>query len=104
MSLPSLRHANAHFVTPQLLVGGDLSFDERTAAAQLEELVGAGVTHIVDVRVEANDAPLVAELARAAGDEVELVELPDADHFDVVDTGHEAWAAVVERLPRLLGA
>ena len=28
MSLPSLRHANAHFVTPQLLIGGDLSFDE----------------------------------------------------------------------------
>ena len=45
-----------------------------------------------------------AELARAAGDDVELVELPEADHFDVVDTGHEAWAAVVERLPRLLGA
>ncbi len=67
MSLPSLRHANAHFVTPQLLIGGDLSFDERTAAAQLEELVGAGVTHIVDVRVEANDAPLVAELAPQVG-------------------------------------
>ena len=63
MSLPSLRHANAHFVTPQLLVGGDLSFDEKTAATQLDELVDAGVTHIVDVRVEANDAPLVAELA-----------------------------------------
>ena len=67
MSLPSLRHANAHFVTPQLLIGGDLSFDESMAAGQLAELVAAGVTHIVDVRVEANDAPLVAELAPQVG-------------------------------------
>ena len=43
-----------------------------------------------------------AEAARAAGDEVELVELAGADHFDVIDPGHEAWAAVVARLPRLL--
>jgi dual specificity phosphatase 3 len=67
MSLPSLRHANAHFVTPQLLVGGDLSFDESMAAGQLEELVAAGVTHIVDVRVEADDAHLVARLAPEVG-------------------------------------
>lgn len=67
MSLPSLSHANAHFVTPQLLIGGDLSFDESMAAGQLEELVTAGVTHIVDVRVEANDARLVARLAPQVG-------------------------------------
>ena len=44
-----------------------------------------------------------AEAAMAAGDDVELVELAGADHFDVIDPGHEAWAAVVARLPRLLG-
>ena len=57
-----------------------------------------------DANVPADLSRAYAELARAAGDDVELVELPEADHFDVVDTGHEAWAAVVERLPRLLGA
>lgn len=67
MSLPSLRRANAHFVTPQLLIGGDLSFDQSMAAGQLKELVDAGVTHIVDVRVEANDAELVANLAPQVG-------------------------------------
>jgi dual specificity phosphatase 3 len=67
MNLPILRRANAHFVTPQLLIGGDLSFNDSEAAAQLEELVAAGVTHIVDVRVEANDARLVAALAPQVG-------------------------------------
>jgi len=44
-----------------------------------------------------------AAAARAAGDEVELVDLPDADHFDVVEVGDPAWLAVVERLPGLIG-
>jgi acetyl esterase/lipase len=43
-----------------------------------------------------------AETARKVADPVHLVEL-DADHFDVIDPGHEAWAAVVERLPTLAG-
>ncbi len=33
--------------------------------------------------------------AQAGGGPVELVELPDADHFDVIDPAHAAWAAVV---------
>ena len=44
-----------------------------------------------------------AQAARAAGDEVELVEQADADHLDVIDPGHALWTAVVERLPALLG-
>lgn len=40
---------------------------------------------------------------RAAGAEAELIELEGADHFDVIDPNHEAWRAVVERLPVLLG-
>ena len=91
MSLPSLRHANAHFVTPQLLIGGDLSFDQSTAAGQLEELVDAGVTHIVDVRVEANDAPLVAELA------------PEVDylHHGIDDAGQRVAARLLRHHRRL---
>jgi len=35
--------------------------------------------------------------------DVELVEFPRADHFDVIDQAHPAWATVVDRLHRLLG-
>jgi acetyl esterase/lipase len=42
------------------------------------------------------------EYARRAGEEAELVELDAADHFDVIEPSSEAWAAVIQRLPRLL--
>jgi len=61
--LPHLESANASFVTPRLLVGGDLSSDRDRAADQLHELVAAGVTHIIDVRIEATDERFVAEAA-----------------------------------------
>lgn len=58
--LPRLNRASAHFVTPQLAVGGDLDPSLLVALRQLDELVAAGITHIVDVRIEASDADLVA--------------------------------------------
>ena len=36
--------------------------------------------------------------------QAELVAVEGADHFDVIDPGHEAWAAVVGWLSPLLGA
>ena len=45
-----------------------------------------------------------AAAARRAGDSVELIELPHADHFDLIEAADPAWLAVVERLPELLGA
>ena len=42
-----------------------------------------------------------ATAGRAAGDDIELVELPGTGHFEVIDPGHTSWLAVVERLPRL---
>lgn len=63
-SLPALARANAAFVTPRLLVGGDLDQqDNARAAEQLAELVEAGVTHVVDVRIEADDRAFVGEVA-----------------------------------------
>jgi dual specificity phosphatase 3 len=54
---PELRHANAQFVADRLLVGGDLDlFDSDTAVRQRAELVAAGVTHVVDCRIEWDDA------------------------------------------------
>lgn len=62
-SLPGLEVANANFVTPQLLVGGDLDVNDTTLAVrQLFDLVRAGVTHIVDVREECDDTEFVTGL------------------------------------------
>jgi dual specificity phosphatase 3 len=63
---PPLATANAAFVTPHLLVGGDLDTqDLELAADQLRELVDVGVTHVVDARIEWSDADWVAERAPA---------------------------------------
>ena len=59
-----MQHANATFVTPRLLVGGDLDIiDDELTGRQLRELVEAGVTHIADCRIEADDTELVHRLA-----------------------------------------
>jgi acetyl esterase/lipase len=42
-----------------------------------------------------------AAAARAAGDDVELVELPAVGHMDVIDPAGPAWAAVRARLAAL---
>lgn len=64
-SLPRPSVANASFVTPQLLIGGDFDVrDDELAARQLEELAELGLTHIVDVRAEADDEAWVGELDR----------------------------------------
>ncbi|GAB3663297.1 hypothetical protein GCM10027596_26250 [Nocardioides korecus] len=61
---PNLATADADFVTDHLVVGGDLDTrDEQLAASQLHELREAGVTHVVDARVEWNDEQWVARLA-----------------------------------------
>lgn len=56
---PEILLANADFVTDRLAVGGDLSPTFTRARAQLDELVAAGVTHIVDLREEWSDEALV---------------------------------------------
>jgi len=60
--LLSFEHANASFVTPYLAVGGDLETTaEDVAGGQLGELGDAGITHVVDVRVEWSDEEWVRE-------------------------------------------
>ena len=60
---PEFRVANADFVTDRLAVGGDLASNFRLARAQLDELVAAGITHIVDLRSEWSDESLVQSWA-----------------------------------------
>jgi dual specificity phosphatase 3 len=61
-TLPSFETANADFVTPYLAVGGDLSYDTDAAVRQAVELVvHGGITHVLDVRWEADDSDWWAE-------------------------------------------
>ncbi|MEE9963674.1 MAG: dual specificity protein phosphatase family protein [Propionicimonas sp.] len=51
--------ADAVFVTDRVAVGADLAANFNRAQAQLAELVGSGITHIVDLRSEWSDEALV---------------------------------------------
>ena len=61
LTSPERWHREICWVHGRLIVTGDLDEDVLAAIRQLRDWVAAGVTHIVDVRVEANDAELVAE-------------------------------------------
>jgi len=93
----------------QALIGGPADeLPERYAAASPAALLPIGVPLLLvhgdgDDIVPPSQSHVFARAARAAGDDVEVVDVPDADHFDVVEAGHGAWGAVVARLPRLLG-
>jgi acetyl esterase/lipase len=76
---------------------------ERYALASPMERLPIGVPQLVVVGV--NDRPdLVddnrryAAAAAAAGDTVDFYELPDADHFTVIDPTSLTWVAIRERL------
>lgn len=91
-----------------LLGGTPLERPDRYAAASPAALLPLGVPQLLvhgarDDIVPPGQSRAYARAAAAAGDDVELVELEQADHFDVIEPDHAAWAAVVGRLPRLLG-
>lgn len=80
---------------------------ERYAEASPRSLLPLGVPQVLvhGAADEVVPAPLSEEYAaaaRASGDEVELVVVAGADHFDVIDPGHEAWRTAAERIERLL--
>jgi acetyl esterase/lipase len=53
-----------------------------------------------DPRVPVEQSRAHAAAAAAAGDPVELVELPGVDHMAVIDPASPAWAEVTRRLGR----
>jgi acetyl esterase/lipase len=87
------------------LLGSWRDVPERYAVASPAALAPLGVPQLL-VHGSADDiVPPAQSRGYAELDpEVELLVLERVDHFDVTDAGHPAWAAVVERLPRLYGA
>ena len=97
-TLPRAQFANLSFVTPRLVVGGDLdSRDRSLATMQLVELVHLGITHVVDVRIEwsdaerfAHSAPQVHYLAHGMDDAGQRVPAEWFEH--AVSWVEAAWA------------
>ena len=87
----------------ELLGGSPDEVPERYAAASPAELLPLGLRQLVvhgrrDDIVPPELSRTYVERARAAGDDVELVEC-DEGHFECLDPASESWAAIVERLP-----
>jgi fermentation-respiration switch protein FrsA (DUF1100 family) len=90
-------------VVGDLLGGGPEEYGARYALASPAERVPLGVpvllTHgLRDEIVPPSVTASYAETARAAGDEVEIVELAGEDHFGHIDPANPLWAAVVQWL------
>lgn len=63
------------FVTDQIVVTGELPADRLAAARQLEEWVAAGVTAVIDLRIESGDEEFVTGLYP----EITYVHAPTVD-------------------------
>jgi len=90
-----------------LLGGTPEELPERYAATSPAALLPLGVRVLLvhggaDDIVPPAQSRAYAHAAAGAGDEIELVELPGADHFDIIEKEHSGWAAVVKWLPQLL--
>jgi acetyl esterase/lipase len=87
------------------LLGSWEDVPERYAVASPAALAPLGVPQLL-VHGSADDIvpPSQSRGYAALDPEAALLELEGVDHFEVIDPGHAAWTAVVERLPRLLGA
>lgn len=83
-----------------LLGGGPATVPDRYIAADPMSLVPIGARVVVvhgdrDAHVPVELSRRFATAALAAGDDVELAELPDIDHFDVIDPESPGWLAVL---------
>lgn len=93
---------------PDLLGGEPDEVPDRYAIASPAALVPIGVPVIAvhgsaDSIVPVRQSEDYVAQATAAGDPAEVVLIEGADHFDVIDPGHPAFVAVLDRLPVYLG-
>jgi acetyl esterase/lipase len=85
------------------LLGSLDAVPDRYAAASPVSL-GPGEGQVILVHGDADDIVPVSQSRAYAALEpgAELIEPEGADHFDVIDVAHPAWAMVVDRLRTLL--
>ena len=83
------------------LVGGHANqVPDRYALVDPSALAPSGVRTVVVHGVDDQQVPVAhsrsyVEMARATGDDVTLVELPETEHFEVIDPLSTAWPAVL---------
>lgn len=90
-------------VTGEFLGGSPDAVPERYAAASPRELLPLGVRQLVVHGHDDDSVPFAigqsyALAAQAAGDMVELLELPDTDHFAVIDPRTPQWATIASAI------
>jgi acetyl esterase/lipase len=88
-----------------LLGGTPEEVPERYAVASPAALLPLGIPQLLvhglrDDIVPPSQSRSYAAAAAAAGDEVEVLELDAADHFDVIEAADPSWAAAVAWLER----
>ena len=84
----------------QALLGGEpAAVPEHYAAAQPD--LAATSARIVLIHGEADDIVPVSQSLGAKDSGAEVVVIPGADHFDMIDPTHDAWAAVIRALASL---
>ena len=87
------------------LLGSPGDHPERYAIASPAALVPLDVAQLLVHGSDDDVVPVAQSRDHAARDPLaELVELDGADHFDVIEVEHPAWAAVVARVPALVRA
>ncbi|MDQ4078175.1 MAG: alpha/beta fold hydrolase [Chloroflexota bacterium] len=94
--------------TDRLMGGRPAEYPERYDIASPIELLPLGVPQILlhgtaDSRVPFEISQRYVDAARAQGEEVELVALPGAGHFELIDPETKEWGAVMEAVRRVLG-
>jgi pimeloyl-ACP methyl ester carboxylesterase len=94
-------------VTEQLLGGTPGEVPDRYAAASPADLLPLGTPQVLVHGTSDSNVPYTlsadyAARAAAAGDEAELVPLPGAGHFEIVDPHTPEWAIVQNATLRLL--
>lgn len=93
----------------ELLGGTPSQFPDRCRAASPIEMLPLGVRQLIlhgtaDDIVPIEISRRYARAAEAAGDAVELVELPGAGHMEFLDPGSDAYANLCRRLMAISGA
>ncbi|HVB20928.1 MAG TPA: alpha/beta hydrolase [Ktedonobacteraceae bacterium] len=93
----------------ELIGGSPTAMPERYATASPAALLPPGVPQVLvhgtaDDRVPYDMSEAYTAQAQAAGDDVQLITLPQVDHFALIDPTSQAWAATVNALQALLHA
>jgi acetyl esterase/lipase len=82
-------------------------YPERYAAVSPAELLPLGIPHVLvwaeqDAIVPESLFPEYAARARAAGDAVEIVRIPDAGHHELCSAREPGWSRIVDAVRELL--